>query len=105
VDDFHRSFLLLTCPVSLIFQLFWRLQGLLQRSTLPFRCPEKDHCSRRKGHDEHGAGKCVNRGRGTGIHGTKHVEQKRILATDQVVGPSVFVQRKEKCKDEAGEGS
>jgi hypothetical protein len=27
------------------------------------------------------------------------------LATDQVVGPSVFVQRKEKCKDEAGEGS
>jgi hypothetical protein len=30
VDDFHRSFLLLTCPVSLIFQLFWRLQGLLQ---------------------------------------------------------------------------
>jgi hypothetical protein len=30
VDDFHRSFLLLICPVSLIFLLFWRLHGLLQ---------------------------------------------------------------------------
>ena len=43
------------------------------RTTLPSRCPEKDQCNCREGRDEHRRGKCVDCGRGTGIHGAKHV--------------------------------
>src|SRR5262245_25783563 len=57
------------------------------------------------GDDDDGAGKCVDGRRGTGIHCAEHMKRKRVLATDEVVGARVLVQRKEERKDETGDES